>query len=249
MSRINSNNNAFTYSSKPTLARTAGTAEKGLTPANIMHDRRVVRRNTYSKMYLPDDIDLVEMGMLKELKRRRQLSRKIYPVIRIRYNTPFKRADTLKNNQTDLVYDVLDEKLLEEDSLVQEEQNCRPPTPKYVPASRSKNACSQVHVGDLFVFDLEVKPMLEAIVGRVVEQSHDEVMEEEELAVLKNRQKQFEEIRNGELADLQMRKEQDRRISEEKRRRTDQKEKAAAFEIKKAEDLKIRESARDYVSG
>ena len=45
--------------------------------------------------------------------------------------------------------------------------------------------------------------MVEAIVGRVVQQSHNEVVEEQELAEVRERRKQFEVVRNGEMADLQ----------------------------------------------
>lgn len=68
----------------------------------------------------------------------------------------------------------------------------------------------------LFDFDLEVKPMLEVLVGKTIEQSLLEVMEEEELANLRARQYAYEEIRNVELAEVQRLEEQERRHREEK---------------------------------
>lgn len=58
--------------------------------------------------------------------------------------------------------------------------------------------------------------MLEVLVGKVMEQSLVEVMEEEELASLKAQQRAFEELRNYELAEVQRLQEQERRRKEEK---------------------------------
>jgi len=68
----------------------------------------------------------------------------------------------------------------------------------------------------LFDFDVEVKPILEVIVGKTVEQSLLEVMEEEELANLRQQQREFEELRNAELVEQQRLEEQERRHREEK---------------------------------
>nr|KAG5704993.1 hypothetical protein BaRGS_022835 [Batillaria attramentaria] len=68
----------------------------------------------------------------------------------------------------------------------------------------------------LFDFDVEVKPILEVIVGKTVEQSLLEVMEEEELANLRKQQREFEELRNAELVEQQRLEEQERRHKEEK---------------------------------
>ena len=68
----------------------------------------------------------------------------------------------------------------------------------------------------LFDFDVEVKPILEVLVGKTVEQSLLEVMEEEELANLRQQQRAFEELRNAELVEQQRLEEQERRHREEK---------------------------------
>ncbi|XP_041873033.1 radial spoke head protein 3 homolog isoform X4 [Corvus kubaryi] len=81
------------------------------------------------------------------------------------------------------------------------------------------NALSIRLLPELFDFDIEVKPILEVLVGKTVEQALLEVMEEEELAQLWSHQRAFAELRNAELAELQRLEEQDRRIREEKERR------------------------------
>lgn len=63
---------------------------------------------------------------------------------------------------------------------------------------------------------MEVKPILEVLVGKTVEQALLEVMEEEELANLRAQQRAFEELRNSELVEQQRLEEQERRHREEK---------------------------------
>ena len=68
----------------------------------------------------------------------------------------------------------------------------------------------------LFDFDIEVKPILEVLVGKTIEQSLIEVMEEEELANLRRQQREYEELRNAEKVEQQRLEEQERRLREEK---------------------------------
>lgn len=58
--------------------------------------------------------------------------------------------------------------------------------------------------------------MLEVLVGKTIEQSLEEVMEEEELAYLRAQRRAFEERRNNELTEVQRLQEQERRRYEEK---------------------------------
>jgi hypothetical protein len=71
----------------------------------------------------------------------------------------------------------------------------------------------------LFDFDIEVKPILEVLVGKTIEQSLLEVMEEEELANLRQQQREYEEMRNAEKVEQQRLEEQERRLTDEKVRR------------------------------
>ena len=50
---------------------------------------------------------------------------------------------------------------------------------------------------------MEVEPILEVLVGKTLEQSMMEVMEEEELQNMRAHQEHFEQIRNAELAETQ----------------------------------------------
>lgn len=82
----------------------------------------------------------------------------------------------------------------------------RPVTPLFVPAKTGADVETQIMPGDLFNFDQEVKvssfltrpfltplkPILEVIVGKTMEQSMLEVMEEEELENLREQQRKFQ---------------------------------------------------------
>lgn len=68
----------------------------------------------------------------------------------------------------------------------------------------------------LFDYDVEVQPILEVLVGKTIEQSLIEVLEEEELAALREQQRKFLELRAAEKAEEQRLEEQERRLREEK---------------------------------
>jgi hypothetical protein len=61
----------------------------------------------------------------------------------------------------------------------------RPPTPPYVPKKTGVDAYTQIEVSDgLFDFDVEVEPILDVIVGKILEQSVVELEQGLELSSL-----------------------------------------------------------------
>lgn len=66
---------------------------------------------------------------------------------------------------------------------------------------------------------MEVQPILEVLVGKTVEQALIEVLEEEELAALREQQRRFLEMRAVETAEAQRLEERERRLQAEKDRR------------------------------
>eukprot|EP00960_Hanusia_phi_P039669 753975-Hanusia_phi.AAC.5 len=62
----------------------------------------------------------------------------------------------------------------------------------------------QIFEGELFDFDFEVEPILQVIVGKTLEQSLMEVLEEEELKNMRAHQEEFDQIRAAELAEAQV---------------------------------------------
>ncbi|NWV61401.1 RSPH3 protein, partial [Malurus elegans] len=122
--------------------------------------------------------------------------------------------------QTELYLEEISDLVIEVDEECQTDEFLdRPPTPLFIPAKTGKDVETQIEEGELFDFDIEVKPILEVLIGKTVEQALLEVMEEEELAQLWSHQRAFAELRNAEFAELQRLEEQDRRIREEKERR------------------------------
>ena len=107
----------------------------------------------------------------------------------------------------------------------------RPPVPLFQPKMPAKENCkeTQIYDGDheLFDFDAEVEPMLNVLCEKTLEQARMEVLEEEELKIIKQQQKEYEEIRNAELieaqrfeaAELRVKQEVDRRGVQQKARK------------------------------
>ncbi|VEL18571.1 unnamed protein product [Protopolystoma xenopodis] len=97
-----------------------------------------------------------------------------------------------------------------------------PEPPLFIPAKVGRDVSTQILDGELFDFDLEVVPILDVLVGKTIEQSLLEVMEEEELSDLRAQQNAFEEMRQAEMYEQQRLQEKDRRLREEKERRRQQ---------------------------
>uniref|UniRef100_A0A3P9J5R9 Radial spoke head 3 n=1 Tax=Oryzias latipes TaxID=8090 RepID=A0A3P9J5R9_ORYLA len=116
----------------------------------------------------------------------------------------------------------------------------RPETPIFLAAKTGKDAATQIYEGDLFDFEEEVQPILEILVGKTLEQSLLEVMEEEELAALMAQQRAFLERRNNELPEVHRLQEQERRRREERERRMAEQRRALEEEKEVAEKIAAR---------
>jgi hypothetical protein len=100
----------------------------------------------------------------------------------------------------------------------------RPNTPKYIPLPKGKDEATQIIDGELFDFEMEVKPILEVLVGRSVIQAQYELIEEYERDEYLNHKKNYERKREFELNKLQRIEAKYIRQEEEKQRRFKQKE-------------------------
>lgn len=74
---------------------------------------------------------------------------------------------------------------------------------------------AQIWEGELFDFDSEVEPILQVLLGKTLEQSRMEVLEEEEFKVMKKQKGQFEQMRNAEMAEMQRLEAKEGRMLEE----------------------------------
>ncbi|KAM9679341.1 radial spoke head protein 3 homolog isoform 2-T6 [Dama dama] len=199
-------------------------AEEPVHYGNIMYDRRVIRGNTYAlqSVPLPGQPDPIEIQRQQQARRRAFARKRAQEQLRPHTPEPVegrKHVDV----QTELYLEEIADRIIEVDMECQTDAFLdRPPTPLFIPAKTGKDVATEILEGELFDFDLEVKPMLEVLVGKTIEQSLLEVMEEEELANLRASQYAYEELRNVELAEVQRLEEQERRHREEKERRKQQ---------------------------
>jgi len=202
---------------------------------NIMWDRRVVRGNTYAAQVLPatavpDPVALqkdAEERKLKEL-RMRQRNRQVQ-----RPTTPEPVAGRRHMVvQTDNFLEEIADRPVELEMQTQTDPFMdRPPSPLFLPMKTGVDRETQILEGDLFDFDFEVEPILQVMVGKTLEQSLMEVLEEEELANMRAHQDEFDHIRGAELAEAQ-------RMEAAEKRRHDEKERRILQERRRIEDEK-----------
>lgn len=66
----------------------------------------------------------------------------------------------------------------------------KPPTPPYIPAKIGIDAATEIEDGDLFQFDEEAQPLIDALVDSVLEISVLEVAHEQEVSAIRKRQQE-----------------------------------------------------------
>ncbi|UJR10806.1 hypothetical protein I4U23_014994 [Adineta vaga] len=216
---------------------------------NLMYDRRIVRGNTYAVHTLPTlpPINLITIQRQQEARRRVQARRKARQFFRT--ITPEPVSDRKHMNvQTELYLEELTDRVEEADVYIQTDRFLdRPSTPLYIPQSVGRDTATQIQIGDLFSFDVDVKPIAEVLVGRTTEQALVEVAEEEEIRRIHDQQRAFEEFRNAELIELQRFEEQERRLRAEKDRRIQQAEEVYQLEREVQEKIAARAFTRAYL--
>ena len=192
---------------------------------NIMFDKRVVRGNTYATMVVPASTQ-------QEIERQQELERKHRVRMEKRENLVAQEAEREISTpepvegrkhysaQTEAYIETLTEKPVEYEKEIQTDFYIdRPPTPLFLPRKEGEDVETQVEDGELFDFDLEVDPILEVLVGKVIEQGRMEVLEEEELRTMRDHQRFFEQKRNAELMEVQRLEAEEQRRKEEAERR------------------------------
>uniref|UniRef100_A0A0X3P530 Radial spoke head protein 3 homolog n=1 Tax=Schistocephalus solidus TaxID=70667 RepID=A0A0X3P530_SCHSO len=158
----------------------------------------------------------------------------------------FGRATTAV--QTGLYLEELKETVETDDFWTQTDQFIdRPASPVFVPAKTGIDVATQIEPYDLFDFNIEVKPILEVLVGKTIEQALLEVMEEEEIADLRKEQAILQEIHNADLAEIARLEERNRRYREEQARRRRQAEHAAILRQETADKIAARCFVKAYL--
>ncbi|KAK2856100.1 hypothetical protein Q5P01_004835 [Channa striata] len=249
-------NGSYTFSSRP---RPVDNRSKYREPpsdkthsnyGNIMYDRRVVRGNTYAQHIIPTTAqsDPAEAQRQQELRRRAIARRRVKDQFRPKTPEALQGRKHI-DVQTELYLEELSDVIVATDIECQTDAFLdRPASPLFIPAKSGKDVQTQIVEGELFNFDREVQSVLEVLVGKTIEQSLLEVMEEEELACLRAQQRAFEERRNNELAEVQRLQEQERRHTQEKERRIAQQKEALKEEKEIAEKIAARAYTQQYLA-
>jgi hypothetical protein len=212
--------------------------EDGTRPTNIMIDKRVVRGNTFASMIIPASTQ-------QELEKKQEADKKKLSQFQTKEKTISNEAERETGTpepvegrqhidiQTDNIPEELSEKPVEHNIEVQTDYYIdRPPTPLFMPKKIGEDQNTQVEDGELFDFNLEVDPILEVLVGKTLEMSLMEVLEEEELAAMKNAQAEFEQKRKNELNEVQnMEVQEINRREEAKTRKYEALKKKETFEL------------------
>lgn len=187
---------------------------------NLMHDKRVVRGNTYASLVQPQD-DRMEVMRQREAQRRRLM----------RANQSKKRAGTPEpvpgrkhmDIQTDAYLEELTERIVEFEAETQTDFLLdRPPSPLFMPAKIGIDQETEMLDGELFDFDYEVEPILELLCAKTLELGMMEVLEEEEFESLKRHQEDVERRRQSELLEVQRMEAAEKRRADELARRMQQ---------------------------
>jgi len=221
---------------------------------NIMYDRRVVRGNTYAAQVVTQnaqrEAEQLRIEHERQVRRKAAMRKKLSSQI-AKPNTPpavFGRVHM--DVQTDDYLEELSDRPIELDAETQTQAFLdRPPSPLFVPAKSGVDVWTQIEANDLFDFDLEVTPLLEVLVGKTLEVSMLELMEEEELAEIKKRQEDFQQRRNAELIEVQRLEAEAKRKMEEKQRRFDQEKQRKEERSMLREKIAARSFATSYLSG
>jgi hypothetical protein len=182
--------NSFSYSSQPhsaplkrkTKYRDDSNIQNDPGLANLMHDPRVIRGNTYSTKLMSSSLKLETPGIKKSARNEAQSRRKYTTK---RSSTPPAVSGRMHMDmQTEDFLEELTDKPIEIDAETQTQAFMdRPASPLFVPARTGQDVVTQIFPGDLFDFDMEVEPILEVLVGKTLHVAMLELMQEEELEV------------------------------------------------------------------
>ncbi|CAG9825042.1 unnamed protein product [Phaedon cochleariae] len=220
--------NEYTFSSSPRALynnrKMVSSNDNSLPYSNIMFEKRVFRGSNFAPNQCHGDGE-ASAARAAEAKRRRAARSKAknqqIKATHLRLGSP--PAVTGRKHervQTEIYLEELFVNPPVKDTCTQTDLFLeRPVSPFYVPAKTGADRETQIYPGDLFDFDLEVQPILEVLVGKTIEQALIEVLEEEELAALREERRRFLEIRAAETAEALRLEEREKRLTKEKERR------------------------------
>lgn len=227
-------------------------------PKSLMTDKRVVRGNTYSAIMptpqqrraMESQARTLEAAHLRKTQLRETKIRQTHNERAARARSPppvVGRSHALA--QTDDYLEELADKVLEKDVDTQTEaSDDRPPPPVFVPKPVGTDRATEIAAGDLFDYDLAVEPILEVLVGKCLDQSLLEVLEEEEIKNLEAARLAFEQRRDAMISEAQRLEAATVRRHEEKERRVKQERERYTEELLLARKLQAQSTSRQFLA-
>jgi len=185
-----------------------------------MWDKRVVRGNTYAAIVTTSREATQQLRATQPKMRRtnlKPLETAEMEAIQADVSTP-RPVDGRKHVeiQTDENVELLTDKPPEYEKDTQTDFYIdRPVNRLFMPQKTGEDRETQIWDGELFNFDYEVEPILQVLIGKTLENGRMEVLEEEELRVMKEEQKRYDELRYAEMAEAQRMEAEERRKLEE----------------------------------
>ena len=206
----------------------------GRTYINILHDPRVVRGNTYAAFVIPSSLQMEFLRMKEEEEKRKKLLKIPKKLPRVALMGKNRRDERIQKEEEEERPESPTLKPIEVKEKVEDIPyffEDRPKTPKEIPPPKGKDEATQIIDGELFDFEMEVKPILEVLVGRSVIQAQYELIEEYERDEYLKHKKNYERKREFELNKLQRTEDKYMRQEQEKQRRFKQKEQRKTNDI------------------
>lgn len=129
---------------------------------------------------------------------------------------PQRPEEPTKQVQAELYLEALPDKIEEatHDTQTDPMQEVRDPAPYREPAQGVEKQ-TQIYDGDLFNFDREVQPIIDILVGSILQQALTEYADEEEIKLIKQAKEKLKLKRATELAEVRRLEEAEKRRREE----------------------------------
>jgi hypothetical protein len=112
---------------------------------------------------------------------------------------------------------------------------------------RGCDAKTLVEDNELFIFDHDVEPILSVLCGKTLEAARMEVLEEEELRVMREQQKHFEDVKNAENLEAQRMEQAELRKKQEFERRKQIEREKKKNKVAAHRKVVARQIAKQYI--
>lgn len=211
---------------------------------NLMNDRRVVRGNTYAARPL-----IPAEETQKRLSSTRFANTRLYSNQGRSSSRRSKKVEVEEEKAPHEWLEELTDIPLSEDFSAQTDAGDELANVKFVPKPSGTNIGTHMDELELFDFDSSVQPILEVIIGKSMDQGLLEVIQEEELKLLKAHRVNWEMRRNLIHNEAQRLLVEAQRQKEETDRRLAQAKEAEMQAKIEAHRLKARSTAKEFFAG